>query len=117
MEVDVASNGTALLDYQGNARPAWHAFRFWGDLPIERAVRTPGPAAGQRCLLNSAPEHAQRKVVDACRPMPGGGGGVLITRIPVLWGDPAHGARGAHPCLLASTAEGPMQGPGSQGIA
>ena len=39
MEVDVASNGTALLDYQGNARPAWHAFKFWGDLPIERAVR------------------------------------------------------------------------------
>ena len=41
MEVDVASNGTGLIDYWGNARPSWHAFRFWGDLPIERAVRAP----------------------------------------------------------------------------
>ncbi len=38
MEVDIASNGTGLIDYWGNARPSWHAFRFWGDLPIERAV-------------------------------------------------------------------------------
>ena len=44
MEVDVASNGTALLDYQGNARPAWHSFRFWGDLPIERAVGCCSPS-------------------------------------------------------------------------
>ena len=31
-------NGTGLLDYYGNARPSWHAFRFWGDIPIERVV-------------------------------------------------------------------------------
>lgn len=35
-------NGTGLLDYYGNARPSWHAFRFWGDIPVERAV---SPAA------------------------------------------------------------------------
>lgn len=38
MEVDVAGNGTGLVDYWGNARPSWHSFRFWGDLPIERMV-------------------------------------------------------------------------------
>lgn len=38
MEVDMHSNGTGLLDYWGNARPSWHTFRFWGDLPIERMV-------------------------------------------------------------------------------
>ena len=38
MEVDMHGNGTGLLDYWGNARPSWHVFRFWGDLPIERMV-------------------------------------------------------------------------------
>ena len=38
MEVDVAGNGTGLVDYYGNARPSWHSFKFWGDLPIERKV-------------------------------------------------------------------------------
>lgn len=38
MEVDVAGNGTGLVDYWGNARPGWHSFRFWGDVPIERTV-------------------------------------------------------------------------------
>ena len=32
-------NGTGLVDLYGNARPAWHAFNFWGDLPVERVVR------------------------------------------------------------------------------
>ena len=41
MEVDMHSNGTGLLDYWGNARPSWHTFRFWGDLPIERMVSPP----------------------------------------------------------------------------
>jgi hypothetical protein len=38
-------NGTGLLDYYGNARPSWHSFRFWGDVPTERVVtpRTPPP--------------------------------------------------------------------------
>ena len=35
-------NGTGLIDLNGNARPAWHTFRFWGDLPVERVVRA-GP--------------------------------------------------------------------------
>ncbi len=43
MEVDMHSNGTGLLDYWGNARPSWHTFRFWGDLPIERMVRSAQP--------------------------------------------------------------------------
>ena len=34
-------NGTGLIDLYGNARPAWHTFRFWGDLPVERVVRAP----------------------------------------------------------------------------
>ena len=33
-------NGTGLIDLYGNARPAWHTFRFWGDLPVERVVCT-----------------------------------------------------------------------------
>ena len=41
MEVDVAGNGTGLMDYWGNARPAWHSFRFWGDMPTERVVSPP----------------------------------------------------------------------------
>ena len=31
-------NGTGLLDYYGNARPSWHSFKFWGDIPTERVV-------------------------------------------------------------------------------
>jgi len=43
MEVDMHGNGTGLIDYWGNARPSWHSFRFWGDLPIERMVSPPPP--------------------------------------------------------------------------
>ena len=39
MEVDEPGNGTGLVDYYGNARPSWHSFKFWGDLPTERKVR------------------------------------------------------------------------------
>lgn len=56
MEVDVASNGTGLVDFQGNARPAFHAFRFWGDLPIERAEATSSLAG-----LNVASGFSERK--------------------------------------------------------
>ena len=38
-------NGTGLVDLYGNARPAWHTFRFWGDLPVERVVRPAVPAS------------------------------------------------------------------------
>lgn len=31
-------DGIGLLDFYGNARPSWHSFRFWGDIPTERVV-------------------------------------------------------------------------------
>ena len=34
----VCCDGQGLLDYFGNARPAWHSFKFWGDIPVERVV-------------------------------------------------------------------------------
>ena len=34
----VCCDGQGLLDYYGNARPAWHSFKFWGDIPTERVV-------------------------------------------------------------------------------
>lgn len=34
----VINNGTGLVDIDGNARPSWHSFKFWGDLPVERVV-------------------------------------------------------------------------------
>lgn len=34
----VTDNGPALIDLEGNARPAWHSFKFWADLPVERVV-------------------------------------------------------------------------------
>lgn len=34
----VVNNGTGLVDLDGNARPSWHSFKFWGDLPVERVV-------------------------------------------------------------------------------
>jgi len=37
-------NGVGLLDYYGNARPSWHSFKFWGDVPTERVVTPPLPA-------------------------------------------------------------------------
>ena len=43
-------NGTGLIDLYGNARPAWHTFHFWGDLPVERVV-----SAHARCMQRPAP--------------------------------------------------------------
>ena len=34
----VCCDGQGLLDFYGNARPAWHSFKFWGDIPVERIV-------------------------------------------------------------------------------
>lgn len=34
----VINNGTGLVDIDGNARPSWHSFKFWGDLPVERVT-------------------------------------------------------------------------------
>ena len=33
------NNGTGLIDLAGNARPAWHSFHLWGDIPVQRVVR------------------------------------------------------------------------------
>ena len=39
MDVEDNDSQIALVDYNSNARPAWHAFNYWGDIPTERVVR------------------------------------------------------------------------------
>ena len=34
----VTDDGPALITFEGNARPGWHSFKFWADLPVERVV-------------------------------------------------------------------------------
>ncbi len=53
-----------LLDLDGNARPSWHSFRFWGDLPIERVVRIASsspsiPPSEEPCVWATAQKHGQ----------------------------------------------------------
>lgn len=38
--MDILSNGLqiGLIDFAGHARPAWHAFHFYAQMPTERVV-------------------------------------------------------------------------------
>ena len=50
-------NGTGLLDYYGNARPSWHSFKFWGDIPTERVVPPSLSVSQELSELHSCRSH------------------------------------------------------------
>ena len=51
MDIFDNSDQIGLIDFNGNVRPAWWAFRWWADIPVERVVGTSSTCASGVALV------------------------------------------------------------------